>query len=459
MLGMDGGSSPENMPTSSTTETADADPPCLLCGKTGADKKCNGSGSYDLDVPVGHPDFSRVFRCPNNPQEADEERKSRLRGLSNLGAFHEMTFDNFTLSLPNLSAAALQSLEQAFKTAQRFAHSPQGGWIVFEGTYGCGKTHLAAAIANTRLEYGDAVLFITAPDLLDTLRATFGSGGDASYSDTFEQVRTVELLVLDDLGVENPSQWAKEKLFQLLNYRYTEKLATVITSNTHVDALDPRLRSRMLDENRVEYRRIAAPDYRSAKQNMQESLSDLHLYSDYRLETFDAHNGSPAQEARNLQRALVLAQDYVRGGVGWLVLMGESGTGKTHLAAGIAHLWQENGGEVLFVSAPNLLDYLRRTFNPASSVTFDEQFNQVKEAHLLVLDDLSAVDHSKAWVREKLVQIIKYRYVRRAPTVITTNQEIELLDAQIRTRLLDSRLCRIFAITARPYVDRMRSRF
>ncbi|MGV2438022.1 MAG UNVERIFIED_CONTAM: ATP-binding protein [Anaerolineae bacterium] len=67
------------------------------------------------------------------------------------------------------------------------------------------RTHLAAAIGNTRLDHGDVVLFLTAPDLLDHLRSTFGEQAGESYDALFERIRTTHLLILDDLGVENPS--------------------------------------------------------------------------------------------------------------------------------------------------------------------------------------------------------------------------------------------------------------
>ncbi|MEO0564508.1 MAG: ATP-binding protein, partial [Chloroflexota bacterium] len=152
----------ENTPTGSTN----APSVCETCGVPSTEQFCNGTGFYDLDVPVGHPDFSKVFRCPNNPVEQDHSRIDRLRELSNLSAFSEKTFDNFSFEEHTLSPKESSSLKQAHKVALQFAILPQNQWLVLQGTYGSGKTHLAAAIGNARLEQGDAVLFITAPDLL-----------------------------------------------------------------------------------------------------------------------------------------------------------------------------------------------------------------------------------------------------------------------------------------------------
>ena len=105
---------------------------------------------------------------------------------------------------------------------------------MLSGTYGCGKTHLAAAIANHQLTAGRPTpMFVVVPDLLDHLRATFSPTSATTLDRLFEQVKSAPLLVLDDLGTESATPWAREKLFQLLNYRYAARLPTVITTSDH----------------------------------------------------------------------------------------------------------------------------------------------------------------------------------------------------------------------------------
>lgn len=439
----------EKMPPSSNTNP----PPCRLCGAPFEQMLCNGLGFYDEDVPYGHADFNKVYRCPNNPIEQDMERRQRLRQISNLHAFADKRFENFYVADGGETSSLEDSLKHSLETCQQFALDPHG-WIVLEGSYGSGKTHLAAAIGNARLDHGDIVLFMTAPDLLDHLRSTFGNHAEESYDTLFDRIRTTNLLILDDLGVENPSGWALEKLFQLLNHRYVEKLPTVITTNVEVDALNPRLRSRMMDTDLVRRVRITAPDYRTSQPLQATMISDLSLYSQYRFELFDTQRGCRPDEAQNLHRALTVAHAFAHRKQGWLILLGASGTGKTHLAAAIGNQCEHDGVPVMFVNVADLLDYLRQTFSPNASASFDDRFQQVKDAPLLILDDLGGVDHSKAWVKEKLLQIMKHRHVRNLPTVITTTQELESLDSQIRTRLKDRRVCLIFSLTARPFVDR-----
>ncbi|MFN2166934.1 MAG: ATP-binding protein, partial [Anaerolineae bacterium] len=138
------------------------------------------------------------------------------------------------------------------------------GWLVLTGVYGCGKTHLAAAIANKRTSMGQPALFVVVPDLLDHLRATFSPASHARFDQRFEEVRAAPLLVLDDLGTESASPWAQEKLYQLFNHRYNARLPTVITMAQEVGDVDPRLRTRMLDIDVCTVFAILAPSYRGA---------------------------------------------------------------------------------------------------------------------------------------------------------------------------------------------------
>ncbi len=125
--------------------------------------------------------------------------------------------------------------------------------------------------------------------------------------------------------------------------------------------------------------------------------------------------------------------------------------GKTHLAAAIANHRAQLGDPPLFVMVPDLLDHLRATFSPNSQTTFDRRFDEIRTTPLLVLDDLGTQSMTP-WVREKLYQLFNYRYNAELPTVITIAADsLEELDARIRSRLLDTRFCKIIGITAPAY--------
>lgn len=427
---------------------------CRLCGA--ADAICEGLGVVRYDVSMDDPRFGKLFRCPNRPVEQDTERQDRLRRLSNLGALAEKRLEAFAYDSPAYTPQERASLQAAYDAARAFSGQPEG-WLLLEGGYGCGKTHLAAAIANARIGHGDEVLFVTSPDLLDHLRVSYGDS-EQGYDETFERMKSVRVLILDDLGVENPSPWAKEKLFQLLNHRYTQRLATVITTNAELDRLDPRLRSRMLDLDRTRRVVISAPDYRSMADDGRTHLtSALPLYRDYSFGGLDLHSYLSEDERRNLATVVHAARTYADAlRPPWFVLAGRSGTGKTHLAAAIANERIGQGHGAFFITVPDLMDDLRTTFGPAASATFDQRFNQVKNTPLLVLDDLNAGGSSE-WAREKLFQLIDYRYITRKPTVFTLS-DVERLSERIQVRLFDARLSQQYELTVPPFTLRGRRR-
>ncbi len=442
--------SQENIPISSTISE---DGSCSLCGR---EPICGGLGMLRYNVEIDHPNFGKMYRCPNH-DTIDDERLNTLRKISNLDAFIDKRFENFFIDAAMLTEQEQQSLTMAFELGTQFSQHPQG-WLLLEGAYGSGKTHLAAATGNVLVENGDPVVFITAPDLLDHLRSTYSTGAETTYDETFDRLRNVRVLILDDLGVENPSPWAQEKLFQLLNHRYSYKLPTIITTNMDIDRLDARLRSRLLDEEFTKRVKITAPDYRSSVANeSQQILSNLGLYRDMNFETFQIERNLMPKEQENLHRAVDLARAFAETPRGWLVWMGSFGSGKTHLAAAIANDLEMRGTKVTFVTVPDLLDYLRVTFDPSANTSFDQRFQAVRKSELLVLDDLGT-ENATSWAKEKLFQILDYRYVAQLPTVITTGKPLEELDTRVRSRLMDDRRCHLFAITAESYALRRRRR-
>jgi len=133
---------------------------------------------------------------------------------------------------------------------------------VLQGVNGCGKTHLAASIANEHLRAGRPVLFVVVPDFLDHLRSTFSPDSRISYDQLFESVKNIPLLILDDFGEQATTPWAQEKLYQVINYRYNGRLATVITTCYSLEEIEMRISSRLVDPKISLVFNILAPDYR-----------------------------------------------------------------------------------------------------------------------------------------------------------------------------------------------------
>ena len=421
------------------------DPNCLHCG---------GLGYLRRDLPVGHPDFGRIEICECRRQSVTDEVRSRLFSISHLDELSDLTFETFKprgrKGLGNLQA---QSIEWAFNHARQYATSPKG-WLLLQGGYGSGKTHLAAAIANFAVNMDVPTLFLTVPDLLDTLRFAYDST-DTTFEERFEQIRNAELLVLDDFGTQNATGWAQEKLFQVINYRYINKLPLVVTTNLWLGEIEPRVRSRLQDPELVTTVRISSPDYRRPTDDTGHSeLSSLDLLSNRTFSNFSDRQDESlqAEEVRSLEKALKAATSFAEKPRGWVAFTGPYGCGKTHLAAAIANYRAGLGDPPLFVMVPDLLDHLRATFSPNSGTSYDHRFDEVRTAPLLILDDMGSQSMTP-WAREKLYQLLNYRYNAELPTVITVATDmLKDVDERIRTRMLDERICSVVTMLAPVFV-------
>ncbi len=345
-----------------------------------------------------------------------ERQGERLKRYANLGPLERLRFDT-ALPEGRDGFADPASFAPALESARLYSENPEG-WLVILGPSGSGKTHLAAAVANKCVEDGRPVFFISAPQLLDQLRPSGDSAEWGEYEDLFHQVVNAPLLVLDDFGAGNLTPWAEEKMDQILTSRYNARRPTVVTSGMDRASLPDRMRTRLLDPDLTTVCEITAPI--SA---VRSTVGDIppRMLDSMTFDSFDPRGGTGTTRAQQavLKDALGAAKTFAEHPDRWLYLAGPTGTGKTHLAVSIAGLRRARRVPVTFAFVPDLLDHLRQAFSPESRVSYDRLFEQIKNAELLILDDLGA-HSSTAWAEEKLYQLIVHRYNSALPTVITS---------------------------------------
>ena len=124
------------------------------------------------------------------------------------------------------------SLEGAKFTARKFVEEyPTDFGLLFVGTTGVGKTHLAVAILRELiLRKGVECLFYDFHDLLKTIRDSYNPGTQNTELGVLQPVLDAEVLLLDELAGSNPSDWVKETLHHIINWRYNYKKVTIITT-------------------------------------------------------------------------------------------------------------------------------------------------------------------------------------------------------------------------------------
>ncbi len=394
---------------------------------------CQGRLWLTIDAPVGHPDFGRAVQCGCQLVDAASERRSRLQRYSNLGPLASKTFGSLDPSGRTDDAESKRLFAAAYEAALAYAEEPLG-WLAFTGPNGAGKTHLAAAIANHCIEQSRPVFFVHVPDLLDDLRSTYAPTSELTYSELFEQVSAAPLLILDGLGSQSPTAWAQEKLQQIFNRRANAELPTIVTTAAELREIDPYIASRLADP---ELGRVVELRGRSVEPSRRLGRVPPEMLERMTFDTFDTRgNDASAEQRASLERAFATARGWADAPDGWLTMFGETGTGKTHLAVAIAAVRVERGLPTFFAFVPELMDYLRQTFDPNSGLAYDRVFDDVKNAPLLILDDLGG-EHYSDWANEKLYQIIVHRHNLRMPVFITTSKDVPSISGPIMSRIQD----------------------
>jgi DNA replication protein DnaC len=276
-----------------------------------------------------------------------------------------------------------------------------------------------------------------------------------AYDVLIEQIRNARVLILDDLGTQYATAWAQEKLFQILNHRYNAQLPTIVTSNLGVDRIDERLRMRLTDPAIAKVYYVEAAS-RAIDVNLPDAL-DLDRIREMTFESFDiAVPHLSTDERWSLESAYRSAMKFAEEPENWLLLFGPNGCGKTHLAAAIANQCRARGERPVFFMVADLLDYLRNLMDGGAG--FLDGFNQLRNAPLLILDDLGA-QSDVGWVRDRLFQLINHRYAARLPTVFTASMDsMERLEERIASRLNDPAICTEAPIMAPAYRVDFRAR-
>lgn len=420
---------------------------------------CNDLGFIRKDVPVSHPDFGKVDFCECRKEEARQAELQKMYRMCGLDAFSDMTFDRFDITGKGAGDLVEAELRRTLLVCKDYAVSPFNHWLLLMGGYGCGKTHLAAAIAHTAVDHHIQTLMMTVPDLLDLLRSDYDEKHE--QRDSLSKVREIDLLILDDLGTQNSTQWAVEKLFQIINYRYIKKLSTVFTTNLRLENIDGRIASRIRDLDLVTILDFQAPDYRlrprqDAQGKRYQTISallpsSLPYMAAETFEHYDPRTNLPTIEQQMLERAYQGSLDFANNLVGWMVFIGPSGTGKTFLAASIANKRAIKGEEPLFMLTADLLDCLRSSYDSDSIVSYEEALNILKTTRLLVLDEYGMASQSP-WANEKLYQILYHRSITKMATIITTTMLLSEIEPRFRKFFLNRNVVRVFPLEITPFL-------
>ena len=187
------------------------------------DGRCDGSGFlYDEDA-------RKARDCSCRPRRLARRKARKLAGVIPR-RYQGVSFDRAPVTL--IEATVVRDVRRYVDMLEEQLGEGRGIW--FQGDVGTGKTTLAMLISAEALRQGHSVAIFSLPRLLGMLRETFQDDAEASLSTLLERLAAVELLHIDDVGAEQSSPWVLEQLYTIVNTRYEDGRAMVLTTN-----LDP----------------------------------------------------------------------------------------------------------------------------------------------------------------------------------------------------------------------------
>lgn len=163
--------------------------------------------------------WSCGFTCKFQPLNGEFGRMFKKSGLKN--SHLNMIFKNYECSkaTPETRIAKLEAMNASEERSD----------LIIAGKPGTGKTHLAVAIAIRAMENGRQAIFRLVSSMLDEIQNVIKENGD--YDGLMKKFMTVPCLILDDLGHENMTAARASYLHQIIDYRYTNELQTIVTTN------------------------------------------------------------------------------------------------------------------------------------------------------------------------------------------------------------------------------------
>jgi DNA replication protein DnaC len=191
----------------------DADAPC-------PQGLCDGSG-FVID------EASRLAsECACRPLRVSRRRAKVLRRAVPK-RYRGVGFDRPPIS--SMPEPVVRPVRQYVRRLDDMLAQGRGLWLF--GNPGTGKTTLAMLVSSAAIDAGYSVAIYSMPRLLAEIRETYDDDSPQGYVEFLDRLAAVDLLHIDDLGAENPSPWVLEQLYAIINARYEEERALLITTN------------------------------------------------------------------------------------------------------------------------------------------------------------------------------------------------------------------------------------
>lgn len=201
--------------------------------------KCKDTGN------TGYEWCECLCRITNEMASAELNENAPLKRST----FEKFSLDRYSDIADEKDTSPKRIMERNLEYCKKFAEdfNGKGNGVFMMGGTGLGKTHLSLGIANKVIEKGFCVVYGSVPELIRKIQNEQFNGADG---DTLSLAVSSDLLILDDLGAENSTDWCVSMLYEIINTRQNHNLPTIINTNLTLYELkgkyQDRLSSRMM---------------------------------------------------------------------------------------------------------------------------------------------------------------------------------------------------------------------
>lgn len=191
-------------------------------------------------------DVAYRCKCLLNKKFIAKHQRSNIDGILKYHTFENFDFSYYPSNIcQEANTTYFKAAQIVYNAALNFCKNIEEGnyrlkGLFFCGSVGSGKTFLASCIANRLLANSIEVLFAVVPDLLDNIKATYDDKTDFHEREinVINKAKNIPILILDDLGSHNYTNWSRNKIFSIINHRVNYNLPTIITSNEELETLE-----------------------------------------------------------------------------------------------------------------------------------------------------------------------------------------------------------------------------
>ncbi|MEH6812913.1 MAG: ATP-binding protein [Motiliproteus sp.] len=211
----------------------------------------NGCPECQAEALAAADQAERVEQAQEQRQQRSEAARRHLEMRYQMSAipprYLTRTFDNYR--------AVDVGQQKALAACQQFADQfgsrlETGAGLILSGRPGTGKTHLACAIANQVISQGRSALFITVAALVRKIRSTYGNRDGLSEQDVINDFSRVDLLIVDEVGIQRGTDSEEHLLFEVLNDRNSYYKPTILISNLNATQMGEYIGERSMDRMR-----------------------------------------------------------------------------------------------------------------------------------------------------------------------------------------------------------------